>query len=700
MLNKRIVTILRDICIDGKAAGVEALAAQYGISNRMVRYDLNHINEFLKENGFSTQLKVKKSEVMFDTSAKERETIKALIDSWYDRDYILSRKERAVWIIFRLLHPSLQGIITYETLCEELKISRSTLICDIRYVRKRLEGWNLKMVSIGKKGFCCIGKEKAIRSCIRNFLTGEKAYAAEQLFEYQVRFHSPEMNLYSFTKEEIDWIKDETDRMQKKVGVILSDMDLVKFISVILIAVRRIRMGCLIDSFEAVRPDIKNWREYDCCRRLRDRLSKRYDIMIPEDEIIYLMSYFISASKTYGLKGEREDCLKEDLIANKIIARFNKITGKHISFSEEMNEYFMNHVKSMVFRMEFDISVTNPFLDEIKQKYPQIFISILDSCSFLEQYFGKRLSEHEIGYMALYFQMALEDEGKEEHLQEKKIVITCASGVVTGKVIANRLKKRFKFHLLGTTSCHHIQEFLKQEEPDLIISSIPLKETLAVPVIVVSPMLTKEDINNLKDMLPAVEKQKDNKQLMEEILSVVEEHVEPVQMERIKNILKMNFHIEPVTAYKEISRILSLEDILLNLQVSDWREGIRLSAEPMQKKGIIGDSYITRMIETVERLGAYIVITDDIAMPHAAPGDDVYSFGITMAVFNEPIAIFNRDGIKMFIAIAMKEEENYRDVIMEIMELAEDRTFIELMYHAKSPENIYRYIVYGDSAEQ
>ena len=284
MLNKRIVTILRDICIDGKAAGVEALAAQYGISNRMVRYDLNHINEFLKENGFSTQLKVKKSEVMFDTSAKERETIKALIDSWYDRDYILSRKERAVWIIFRLLHPSLQGIITYETLCEELKISRSTLICDIRYVRKRLEGWNLKMVSIGKKGFCCIGKEKAIRSCIRNFLTGEKAYAAEQLFEYQVRFHSPEMNLYSFTKEEIDWIKDETDRMQKKVGVILSDMDLVKFISVILIAVRRIRMGCLIDSFEAVRPDIKNWREYDCCRRLRDRLSKRYDIMIPEDD--------------------------------------------------------------------------------------------------------------------------------------------------------------------------------------------------------------------------------------------------------------------------------------------------------------------------------------------------------------------------------------------------------------------------------
>ena len=120
----------------------------------------------------------------------------------------------------------------------------------------------------------------------------------------------------------------------------------------------------------------------------------------------------------------------------------------------------------------------------------------------------------------------------------------------------------------------------------------------------------------------------------------------------------------------------------------------------MQKKGIIGDSYITRMIETVERLGAYIVITDDIAMPHAAPGDDVYSFGITMAVFNEPIAIFNRDGIKMFISIAMKEEENYRDVIMEIMELAEDRTFIELMYHAKSPENIYRYIVYGDSAEQ
>lgn len=695
MLNNRTVTILREICIDGNTASVEALAVKYGISNRMARYDLNHINDFLKKNGFSTQLQVKKSEITFLAPVEEREKIRSFIDSRYGDNYILSQEERAVLIIFRLLHPDIQGMITYEALCEELKISRSTLICDIRYVRNRLEDWNLEMVSIVKKGFWCIGKEKAIRSCIRNLLTGERLYAPEQLLEYQKRFSSPEIELYAFTREEIDWLKEHLDQMQKAVGVLLSDMDLVKLLTVILISVRRIRLGYLVDAFGTFRHNVKNRKEYECCQKLSVQLSDYYGITMPEDEIIYLMAYFISASKTYLLEDEKEDYLHADLIGNKIIARFSKIMGRHIAFSKDVSESFVNHVKSMIFRMEFDVSVTNPFLEEIKQNYPQLFISITDACSFLERYFDKRLSEAEIGYMVLYFQLVLEDEHKEEPSAEKRAVIVCASGVATGAVIAEKLKKHFKFCLAGTTSCHNIQKFLQEEQVDLIISSIPLKEMAEVPVVVVSPILAKEDMDRLGRVLPPIKKEKDNKQLMEEILSVIEENVEWVQMEKIKHILEKNFCISHAAAYEGIAKSLEPDDILLNLKAKDWREAIRLAAEPLKRKGRIGQSYITKMIETVEKLGAYIAITEDIAMPHAAPGDDIYAFGITIATFLEPVTIIDRSGIKMFITIAIKDKENYRDIIMEIMELAEDERFIELMYQAESPEEIYQYIRYG-----
>lgn len=696
MFNDRTMTLFRELCIHGNTASVETLAAKYGISYRMVRYDLNNMNDFLKENGFSTQIHVKKSEVTVHIKSEEKEKIKDFIDGQSEDHYILSQKERTKWIIFRLLHPGIQGTMTYDALCDELKISRSTLICDIRYVRNRLESWNLEMVSIVKKGFWCIGKEKAIRTCIRNILTGETFYAEEQLFECTGKPRSPEMELYTFFKEEILWLKEEIDRIQKELGVMLSDIALVKLMSVILIAVRRIRLGYTVDAFGTFRCNIKNRREYVSCRKLSEQLSAYYGITVPEDEIIYLMAYVISASKIYLLDEGKEDDLQADFITNKIRSRFHKITGNHITFSRDIDESFVNHIKSMIFRLEFDISVTNPFLDDIKQSYPQLFIKIANSCSFLEKYFGKRLSEHEIAYMVLYFQLALEEEHTEAAIREKNVIIICASGSITGKVIANKLKKHFSFHLIAITSCYRVQELLMEKNADLVISSIPVKLMGQAPVTVVSPMITRDDIDKLKKVLPAARAEQDHNHLMEEILSVVEENVESVQMEKIKSILGKNFHIKHAAAYGGIARILTPADILLNLEAADWREGIRLAAEPMKKKGIISDGYIKSMIETVEKLGAYIVVTEDIAIPHAAPGGNIYDFGITIVTFQEPITIIDRSGIKTFITFAMMGDANNRDIIMEIMELTEDEHFMELMYRAEDPQDIYQYIINGN----
>lgn len=698
MLNNRTVEILRTICINLKALQLDELVNKYNLSKRMIRYDLDKINDFLKENKFDEQITVKKSEVFFTITKEEQIRLEKLVNSLFGEGYVLSQDERAKIIIFRLIHPEQRGIITYDTLCEELKISRSTLVGDMKNVRNILEYWNLEMVSVAKKGFICLGREKAIRNCMIHLLVKENIYTIDKLIENYKTLPSLEMQLYEFSKEEICWLKDYTAQIQRELGIVMADMALVRFIEVVLVSMRRIAKDKIVEPIQSFRQSFKERKEYAICIKLCECLTQKYSIEIPENEVIYIMSYLMSASKTYLQDNEQQDdYLQVDLIANKMIAKFNRISQRRISFHSDIRESFMHHVNSMIFRMEFDVVVVNPMLEEIKRKYPQLFLDIISACNFLENYFGAKLSENEIGYLVLYFQLVLDGENEnEKRLNEvkKSVLIVCSAGFVTGKILAANLQNHFDFNLIAVTSHHHIHDILNENQIDIIISTIPIKEDYQIPIYVVSPNLDINELNSLRQVFP-LGKRLSNKKLVNEIMSVVEENVESVQLQKIKNILKGYFHIENENTYEGLANLLEPQDIRLDLKVSNWKEAMRMAAASLVDRGCITHSYIERMIETVHKLGAYIVVTDEIAIPHANPGVDVLKFGITITTFMEPLTIMDKSGVKVFITFAIKDKDNYKDMVMEIMELIEDETFLNMLEDEKDGLVIYEYIVSG-----
>lgn len=53
-------------------------------------------------------------------------------------------------------------------------------------------------------------------------------------------------------------------------------------------------------------------------------------------------------------------------------------------------------------------------------------------------------------------------------------------------------------------------------------------------------------------------------------------------------------------------------NITLKEKVPDWRQAIRTAAQKLLEKEYIEDKYIGKMIENVEKLGPYIILSDDV----------------------------------------------------------------------------------------
>ncbi len=76
-------------------------------------------------------------------------------------------------------------------------------------------------------------------------------------------------------------------------------------------------------------------------------------------------------------------------------------------------------------------------------------------------------------------------------------------------------------------------------------------------------------------------------------------------------------------------------NITLKEKVPDWRQAIRTAAQKLLEKEYIEEKYIGKMIENVEKLGPYIILSYDVDMPHSRPEDVVKNTGISLLKIDE-----------------------------------------------------------------
>ena len=98
------------------------------------------------------------------------------------------------------------------------------------------------------------------------------------------------------------------------------------------------------------------------------------------------------------------------------------------------------------------------------------------------------------------------------------------------------------------------------------------------------------------------------------------------------------------------------------------------------------------IIANVKDLGPYIVLTEDIALPHARPEQGVLESQLAVTLFKKPVT-FNEDypATKLFVALAAGDGEKHLSALASLMELFQDDERVLAILDAEDQESLFRY---------
>ncbi|WP_368976793.1 PRD domain-containing protein [Caldifermentibacillus hisashii] len=144
----------------------------------------------------------------------------------------------------------------------------------------------------------------------------------------------------------------------------------------------------------------------------------------------------------------------------------------------------------------FNMTESNPFAEEIKQNYADLFESVSLAC---EKYLGmdKIVNKNEfISFITLHFLTSLENTINKK--EKVRAVYVCATGKGVARLIKSRVEKEIHdIDIVAYCSIMEVEEICKKREVDLIISVFPIKSR--IPVIVMEAIPTKKDIDTIKE---------------------------------------------------------------------------------------------------------------------------------------------------------------------------------------------------------
>lgn len=139
-----------------------------------------------------------------------------------------------------------------------------------------------------------------------------------------------------------------------------------------------------------------------------------------------------------------------------------------------------------------------------------------------------------------------------------------------------------------------------------------------------------------------------------------------------------------------ITTWLPAENIQIVDSVSDWKQAIRLSAQPLLAKETITEEYIEAIFNSHQELGPYYVLAPGLAMPHARPEQGVIKNGLSLLHIKQGVS-FNaeeNDPIYVVIMLCALSGDEHINMITSLAEIFSDDERLSALLKASTMETI------------
>jgi transcriptional antiterminator len=500
---------------------IDNIAQQLKVSNRTVRNDLIMVEQFLKDRELTLQ---KRPGIGIQLQGADQTRLQVAnevrVHTYSIEPY--SPQERKNNILKRLFMS--EGSVTIKKIAQELYVSNVTIQKDLENIEKWLKSFDLKLVRRTNYGIKIAGREENCRNAIANLIVSNRGYT--ELQEMLYNDSAPKIDYNTRNKLagliNIDYQRLEkiVNRSEETMGYQFTTEAFASLVIHIAIAIKRLQDGRDIILSHATLADLKTKNEYQFAKQIADDIQDQFGIKLPDQEIGYILFHILgsklqrSPDQDIGVIFEGEDDQELAIImAKEIISIAQKALSVDFSHDKQALHGLVLHLRPTINRLEYDLNLRNPLLQQIKEDYPEIFGVAWIASTVFERHLGKKITEEEIGYIALHLGAAIERQKK-----PVRALVVCPSGMGRSQFLAIKLERHFKeIEISKVTSIITLQHTILQDI-DLIISTVPV--TAPKPVLVISPLLNQTDILKLSTYIAGFRKQPHNPIISKELIQI------------------------------------------------------------------------------------------------------------------------------------------------------------------------------------
>lgn len=481
MKETRIKKIFDHLSSKENYVSSEELSSLLSVSSKTVRNEIKVLNSIFEKQGATV---ISKAGYGYRFEITDVDQFRNFIaNRWHEfafDDSVLADKGNRIQFLLKKLAFK-KNYCSAIDLCDELQISRSQLSLDLNILKEKIEPFNVRLEVRPNYGIRITGNEINLRLCIANVLYNEKSH-----FDQEIEFETQWVN---------NEIRNHVLAVFETYHYETSEIIFDNLITHLFIALERIKIGepILMDSNDLI--ELKQNEEYRISSDIVDRLQRAFNISFPEDEKGYITMH-LSGKRVFDDSSSNVVSSEIDQLVQKMIDRINYIFEIDFSKDLDLRIALGLHCVPLVKRIQYQLLLKNPLLEDIK-KHKQAFLIAKVATEEIERFYNVSLAEDEVAYFALHFYVALERHKTKTN--KKKVLLVCATGHGTAKLLNYRFKKEFEAYLdeIETIDALTIQR-KNLESYDLIVSTVPLKVKTTKPIIYISSLLDDKDVQSIR----------------------------------------------------------------------------------------------------------------------------------------------------------------------------------------------------------
>lgn len=608
-----------------------SIAAYLNVSGRTIQRDLKAVEKIL--DSFALQL-VRNIDKGLMIEGKN-EQIFRLIQYLMNIDPIdQTPQEKKLLLLISLVQEESYKI---QTLANDLGVSITTITIYLDEMSEWLRHFNVQITRKRGVGVDLNGSESNKRRALASYILlhfNEELMESLFLLENEKSFQ--EVILFYFRPDYLFAINREVNTTFKHLQQSLAYSDYIGLIVHICITMQRTEGSFLLEEDADFLNEQTN--EYNLIREICQRIELSFSVEFTKDDVLFL------AAILRGSKLQAVDIVPYDsvVLSKRIKNVIEHVSSQiHVDLTKDFSLYqgLLAHMEPSLYRIKQEMGLFNPLKEEIKRKYPFLFLAVKNS---VEKYFIDipHFPDDEIAFIVLHFGSALVMQ--EEELSIKALVV-CPTGIGTSKLLASRIKK--KIVGIGSIEIKSIKEMQQQNNLssyDLIISTVKLPFT-NLDYILVSPLLSEENIVTIRNFI------RDNIETITENKNYLKTTPKKAYAASFTSVTLGELLQEIKDVYQSIQSVLNNFCVYRMPHLKGHKLILEEMVKLAEKNGLLIDSSdVLESIEARERKGGLGIQNTGLALFHCR-NKNVHELIFQVSHLEQPILVKGMDGKNMYM---------------------------------------------------